>query len=123
MFRLVAAALVLLAAGPTVALAARPGQAQGAAVTRAAAAPPPALNIVRHKLKRGATPNYQTLEANMVGVVSYSAFSIPAVLAGLATVQWGLRPTALVYSTAVVLLATAALVAYRRVAARPPVAA
>ncbi|MEP6953099.1 MAG: MFS transporter [Solirubrobacteraceae bacterium] len=58
-----------------------------------------------------------------VYVVSYSAFSIPAVLAGLASTEWGLRPTALVYATAVVLLATAALVAYRRVAGRTPAVA
>lgn len=58
-----------------------------------------------------------------VYVVSYTAFSIPAVLAGLAATEWGLRPTALFYATAVVLLATAALIAYRRVAARAPVPA
>jgi len=58
-----------------------------------------------------------------VYVVSYSAFSVPAVLAGLAATRWGLRPTALVYATAVVLLATAALVAYRRVAGRTPAVA
>ena len=58
-----------------------------------------------------------------VYVVSYTAFSIPAVLAGLATTEWGLRPTALVYAAAVVLLASAALIAYRRVAGRAPVAA
>ncbi|MDP9345241.1 MAG: hypothetical protein M3P44_05900 [Actinomycetota bacterium] len=58
-----------------------------------------------------------------VYVVSYTAFSIPAVLAGLAATEWGLRRTALFYATAVVLLATAALIAYRRVAARAPVPA
>jgi MFS family permease len=37
-------------------------------------------------------------------VVSYSAFSIPAVVAGLATVQFGLRSTAVGYSVFVLIL-------------------
>jgi MFS family permease len=71
----------------------------------------------------GAQPHERAGLISAVYVVSYSAFSIPAVVAGLASTEWGLRPTSLVYAIAVVALATAALVAYRRVAGRAPVAA
>ena len=74
-------------------------------------------------ITRGAEPHERAGLISAVYVVSYSAFSIPAVVAGLASTEWGLRPTALVYALAVVLLATAALIAYRRVAERTAVAA
>jgi MFS family permease len=47
----------------------------------------------------------------MIYVVSYLAFSVPAVLAGVAANVVGLRPTALVYGGVVVALSVAALVA------------
>jgi hypothetical protein len=47
---------------------------------------------------------------------------VPAVVAGVATTEWGLESTGLVYAAAVVVLALAALVAYRRVSAGAPVA-
>jgi MFS family permease len=43
-----------------------------------------------------------------VYVLSYLAFSVPAVIAGLAAAQWGLRDSASGYALAVVLLAAAA---------------
>ena len=74
-------------------------------------------------ITRSAQPHERAGLISAVYVVSYSAFSIPAVVAGLAATKWGLRPTSLVYVIAVVLLSSAALVAYRRVAARATVAA
>jgi len=74
-------------------------------------------------ITRSAQPHERAGLISAVYVVSYSAFSIPAVVAGLASTEWGLRPTSLVYAIAVVLLATAALIAYRRVAGRTPVPA
>lgn len=43
-------------------------------------------------------------------VASYTAFSVPAVLAGLATTHAGVRPTAIVYGVVVAVLAAAAVV-------------
>lgn len=43
-------------------------------------------------------------------VISYLSFSVPAVAAGLATTAFGIRPTALVYSGALMVLAAAAFV-------------
>ena len=57
-------------------------------------------------------------------VVAYLAFSLPAVAAGFATVQVGLRPVAEVYGLVVVVLGVTAVVARalvlrtRRTAAR-----
>jgi len=51
-------------------------------------------------------------------VISYLAFSLPAVLAGFASTSVGLRPTAVVYGLAVVALGLAALAAQRMLAAR-----
>jgi hypothetical protein len=45
----------------------------------------------------------------VVYTISYVAFSLPAVLAGLATTSFGLHPTAVVYSAAVILLGLVAL--------------
>lgn len=69
-------------------------------------------------ITRAVAPHERAGLVSAVYVVSYTAFSVPAVLAGLATNEWGLRPTALVYATCVVVLACVALVAYARVAAR-----
>ena len=49
-----------------------------------------------------------------VYVVSYLAFSIPAIIAGLAITHWGLRTTATGYAIAVILLALAAAVGTAR---------
>jgi MFS family permease len=46
-------------------------------------------------------------------VIAYTAFSVPAVIAGLAATSFGLHPTALVYGTVVAVLAAAAVVAQR----------
>jgi MFS family permease len=51
-------------------------------------------------------------------VISYLAFSLPAVLAGFASTSVGLRPTAVVYGLGVVALGLAALAAQRMLAAR-----
>jgi MFS family permease len=51
-------------------------------------------------------------------VMSYLAFSLPAVAAGFASTSYGLRPTALVYGIGVVVLGLAALSAQRALAAR-----
>jgi hypothetical protein len=54
----------------------------------------------------------------MVYVVSYLAFSVPAVAAGVATTIVGLRPTALVYGAVVVVLSLVALMARLRLRSR-----
>jgi hypothetical protein len=46
-------------------------------------------------------------------VISYTAFSIPAVAAGFASTSFGLRPTTLVYGVVVVAFGAAALVVQR----------
>ncbi len=56
-----------------------------------------------------------------VYVVSYTAFSAPAVLAGVAETHYGLRPTALVYGAVVIVLAASATVAFGLQLRRAPV--
>jgi MFS family permease len=73
-------------------------------------------------ITREAEPHERAGLISAVYVVSYTAFSVPAVVAGVATTEWGLESTGLVYAAAVVVLALAALVAYRRVSAGAPVA-
>jgi MFS family permease len=51
-------------------------------------------------------------------VISYLAFSLPAVAAGFASTSYGLRPTAVVYGVGVVVLGLAALAAQRALTAR-----
>ena len=51
-------------------------------------------------------------------VISYLAFSLPAVAAGFASTSCGLKPTALVYGIGVVALGLAALAAQRMLASR-----
>jgi MFS family permease len=51
-------------------------------------------------------------------VVSYLAFSLPALAAGLASTSAGLRPTAIVYGAAVLAFSLAAIWAQRRLASR-----
>jgi MFS family permease len=51
-------------------------------------------------------------------VISYLAFSLPAVAAGFASTSYGLRPTAVVYGIGVGALGLAALAAQRALAAR-----
>ncbi len=51
-------------------------------------------------------------------VVSYLAFSLPALAAGLASSAAGLRPTAIVYGAGVLLFSLAAIFAQRRLEAR-----
>jgi MFS family permease len=46
-------------------------------------------------------------------VISYLAFSVPAVIAGLSTTEFGLHPTALVYGVVVAVLGAMALAAQR----------
>jgi MFS family permease len=55
-------------------------------------------------------------------VISYTAFSVPAVAAGFASSSFGLRPTTIVYSVIVVALGIAALIAQRSLRARRPLA-
>lgn len=51
-------------------------------------------------------------------LISYTAFSVPAVAAGFASTSFGLRPTTLVYGVVVVLFGAAALVVQRTMPAR-----
>jgi predicted MFS family arabinose efflux permease len=51
-------------------------------------------------------------------VISYVAFSVPAVAAGVASTDVGLRPTSIVYAAAVIALSLAAVAAQRLRAAR-----
>jgi MFS family permease len=51
-------------------------------------------------------------------VVSYLAFSLPALAAGLASTSAGLRPTAIVYGAAVLVFSLAAIWAQRRLESR-----
>ncbi|MDX6567865.1 MAG: hypothetical protein QOH15_443 [Gaiellales bacterium] len=51
-------------------------------------------------------------------VISYTAFSVPAVAAGFASTSFGLRPTTLVYGVVVVAFGAAALVVQRTLHAR-----
>lgn len=51
-------------------------------------------------------------------VVSYLAFSLPALAAGIADNAVGLRPTAIVYGAAVLVFSLAAIAAQRRLASR-----
>jgi MFS family permease len=55
-------------------------------------------------------------------VISYLAFSVPAVLAGIASTHAGLRPTSIVYAVSVIVLSLAAVAAQRlrRAPAGPP---
>ena len=53
-------------------------------------------------------------------VIAYLAFSLPAVLAGLAATSFGLHATALAYGVAVAALSLTALAAQRLRAARLP---
>jgi hypothetical protein len=46
-------------------------------------------------------------------VISYLAFSVPAVLAGIASTHAGLRPTSIVYAVSVIALSLAAVAAQR----------
>jgi MFS family permease len=55
-----------------------------------------------------------------VYTVAYTAFSLPAVAAGVATTIWSLRPTAEVYAVFVIALALVALAAYARLVQRSP---
>ena len=68
-------------------------------------------------VSRTALPHERSGLISAVLVVSYSAYALPAVVAGLATTQWGLRSTALAYTAGVVVLAVAALIAYARIVA------
>ena len=52
-------------------------------------------------------------------VISYTAFSVPAVAAGFASTSFGLRPTTLVYGVVVVAFGAAALVVQRMQHAEP----
>jgi len=51
-------------------------------------------------------------------VISYLAFSLPALAAGLASTEAGLRPTAIVYAAAALVLSLLAALAQRRLALR-----
>jgi len=66
-FRTIAAVAVSLASASAAAAAAAPAKQAGA--------PPPVVNIVHHKLKRGAPGTYQTLEATIVG--AYDRAKVP----------------------------------------------
>ncbi len=59
-----------------------------------------------------ALPNQRAGVVAAIFTLSYLAFSIPVVIAGLATTHFGLRATALVYCGALAVLAAAAAVSY-----------
>jgi hypothetical protein len=58
--------------------------------------------------------------AMIIFTLSYLAFSLPVVIAGLATTHFGLHRTALVYSGTVAVVAALAAASY--ISRRPPVA-
>jgi len=80
-FRLTVAVVVSLAASASIATARtaalRYGQARSeqSRDAKRPGAPPPVLNVVHHKLKRGTPSNYQTLEATIVG--AYERAKVP----------------------------------------------
>jgi MFS family permease len=55
-----------------------------------------------------ATPDERAGLIAAIFTVSYLAFSVPALIAGIATSHYGLRPTALVYSVVIAVLVVAA---------------
>lgn len=69
-------------------------------------------------LAQAASPTERGEVFAVAFVISYLAFSLPAVAAGLASSSVGLRPTTLVYGAAIVVLALAALAATRRLTSR-----
>ncbi|MEA2302475.1 MAG: hypothetical protein QOE44_3010 [Solirubrobacteraceae bacterium] len=69
-------------------------------------------------LARIAAPEERGELFAVVYIISYLAFSLPAVVAGFASTSVGLRPTALVYGLGVVGLGLAALGAQRALATR-----
>jgi MFS family permease len=71
-------------------------------------------------ITRTAAPHERAGLISAVYTVSYTAFSVPAVIAGVATTEWSLRPTALVYAVFVVVLAVVALAAYARLVQSSP---
>jgi MFS family permease len=71
-------------------------------------------------ITRTAAPHERAGLISAVYTVSYTAFSMPAVVAGVATTEWSLRPTALVYAVFVVVLAVVALAAYARLVQSSP---
>jgi MFS family permease len=64
-------------------------------------------------LGRLAAPEQRSELFAVAFVISYLAFSVPAVAAGIASTHAGLRPTTVVYSVAVVVLSLAAVAAQR----------
>jgi MFS family permease len=64
-------------------------------------------------LGRLAAPEQRSELFAVAFVISYLAFSVPAVAAGIASTHAGLRPTTIVYSVAVVVLSAAAVAAQR----------
>jgi len=80
----------------------------------------PAFAGTFHTLAPLADPDARAGLLAAVYAVSYLAFSVPAVLAGLAATHWGLRDSASGYAVAVVLLAAvaAALTARQQTTAR-----
>jgi hypothetical protein len=56
-----------------------------------------------------AEPDDQAGLVTAIYIVGYLAFSVPALLAGVATTRSGLHPTALVYSASLAVLAAAAV--------------
>jgi MFS family permease len=69
-------------------------------------------------LGRLAAPEQRSELFAVAFVISYLAFSVPAVAAGIASTHAGLRPTSIVYSVAVVVLSLAAVAAQRLRAGR-----
>jgi len=74
-------------------------------------------------LARIALPNERGELFAVALVLSYLAFSVPALAAGLASTRYGLHPTVLVYGAVVVALSVSALGAQRILARRPPAVA
>jgi len=56
-----------------------------------------------------AAPSQRAGVVAAIYIVGYLAFSVPALVAGVATTKFGLHSTALVYSASVAVLAVAAL--------------
>ena len=120
--RLLSAGAVLLTAGIAVTLAALPGHtiALAAAGTVVAGVGFGAASLGSFgTLARLAAPAERGELFAVAYVIAYLAFSLPAVLAGVASTSLGLRTTAMAYGVAVAVLGLAALAVQRGRAAPP----
>jgi MFS family permease len=114
--RLVVPSAVLLAAGTAVALGgvlAHSVALAGAGTAVAGVGFGMSSLATFGTLGRLAAPAQRSELFAVAFVISYLAFSVPAVLAGIASTHAGLRPTSIVYAVSVIALSLAAVAAQR----------